>query len=105
MRPALAQFGISIETVEGNRAELVRYEDRPVGLLRRRLERVRLRIGGIGYRDEGTDIPKSEIKRIRSMCGLTEEEGVDSHAFYSTGVVVDAFICRYRRALHRLARV
>ena len=49
--------------------------------------------------------PKSDLKKIRELCELTEERGVDSRVFYSTGVVVDAFVCRYWRVLHRLARV
>jgi death-on-curing protein len=105
LRQALGQFNIEVEVVGGNRAELVRYEERPAGILRRHTERVRVKIAGIGYRDEGTDIPKSEIKKIREVCALDEQQGVDSRAFYSTGVVVDAFVCRYRRVLHRLARV
>ncbi len=105
LRKALAQFNITIEVTSGNQAELVRYEQRTVGLFRSRQERVRVKIGTIGYRDEGTDIPKSEVKRIRELCGLTEDKGVDSRSFYSTGVVVDNFVCRYRRVLHRLARV
>jgi death on curing protein len=105
LRQALNQFNIEVEVMDANRAELVRYEERKTGLLRRRTERVQVKIAIIGYRDEGTDIPKSEIKRIREVCGLTEDKGVDSRAFYSTGVVVDDFICRYRRVLHRLAHV
>lgn len=103
LRRALAQFSIELEVTGSNRATLVRYEERTSGLLRRRTERVRVKIADTGYRDEGTDIPKSEMKRIREACGLTEANGVDSHAFYSTGVVLDAFICRYRRVLLRLA--
>jgi len=105
LRKALGQFNINIEVSGGNQAELVRYEQRVVGIFRQRQEKVRVRIANIGYRDEGTDIPKSEIRRIREVCGLTEEQGVDSRSFYSTGVVVDAFVCRFRRVLHRLARV
>jgi death-on-curing protein len=105
LRKALAQFSITIEVGSGNQAELVRYEQKVVGFFTRREERVRIRIGTIGYRDEGTDIPKSEVKRIRELCGLTEDKGIDSRSFYSTGIVVDAFVCRHRRVLHRLARI
>jgi len=105
LRKALGQFSITIEVTSGNQAELVRYEQRTVGIFRKRQEKIRVKFGNIGYRDEGTDIAKSEIKRIRELCGLTEGKGVDSRSFYSTGVVVDAFVCRYRRVLHRLARV
>jgi len=105
LRKALGQFNVYIEVSSGNQAELVRYEQRVVGIFVKRQEKVRAKIGSIGYRDEGTDIPKSEVKRIRELCGLTEEQGVDSRSFYSTGVIVDAFVCRYRGVLHRLARV
>jgi len=104
LRRALGQFGIVVEPVEGNRAELVRYEDRPSGLFRRSATRVRVRLGTVGYRDEGTYLAKSDLKDIRVMCGLTEEQGVDSRSFYTTGAMVDAFVCYHRRVLHRLAR-
>jgi len=105
LRQVLGQFNVAIEVDRANHADLVRYEERAVGVLRRRRERVRVKIGSIGYRNEGTEIPKSEMKRIREMCALTEEDGVDSRAFYSTGIVVDDFVCRYRRVLRRLAKV
>jgi hypothetical protein len=105
LRKALGQFGITIEVASGNQADLVRYEQRVVGIFVKRQEKFRNKIGTIGYRDEGTDIPKSEVKKIRELCGLVEETGVDSRSFYSTGVVVDAFVCRNRRVLQRLARV
>jgi death-on-curing family protein len=105
LRQALAGHGIEVEVVDGNRADLVRYEDRTTGFLRRRTERVRVRLGTVGYRNEGTALSKSEMKAIRQVCGLTEERGVDSRAFYSTGVVVDTFVCKYRRVLQRLAHV
>lgn len=37
--------------------------------------------------------------------GLThDEDGVDSHSFYETGLVVDSFVRKYRRVLRKLAR-
>lgn len=105
LRQALVRFDIEVEIIGANHAELVRYEERQVGLFRKRKERARIKLGKIGYRNEGTDIPRSEVKTIREMCGLTEENGVDSESFYTTGVIVDAFVCRYRRVLSRLAKV
>jgi death-on-curing protein len=104
LRRALGQFNIDMEVKGANHASLYRTEERTTGILRRRKQLVRVKFADIGYRDDGTDIPKSEMKRIREICGLTEANGVDSHAFYSTGIVVDDFVCRYRRVLHRLAR-
>lgn len=103
LRHALGQFDIEVEISGSNRATLYRDVEQPGGVFRR-AKLVRTKIGDIGYRDEGTDIAKSEMKHIRRLCGLTEEDGVDSHAFYSKGVVVDDFVCRYRRVLRRLAK-
>jgi len=104
LRSLLAQFGFGIANAGQNQAEIVRDEVRETGIIFRRQETVQVRVGYIGYRDEGTDIPKSELKRIRQMCNLTEADGVDSTAFYSTGIVVDAVLNRYRKVLQRLAR-
>lgn len=105
LRQALKQFNIEVQVVDANRVELVRFEERASGLpFFRKTQRARVKLGTVGYRDEGTDIAKSELKKIREMCGLTEEKGVDSRSFYSSGVVVDDFVCRYRRVLHRLSR-
>jgi len=103
LRRALSPFGLEIEVKGANNAELVRYVQRPATLFRKpRKERVK--IADVGYRDEGTDVPKSEVKRIRELGGLTERQGVDSHSFYTTGLVVDDFVMRYRNVLQRLAR-
>ncbi len=97
-RKALGQFTIAIEITAGNQADLVRYEQRVVGIFRKREGKVRVKIGTIGYGDEGTDIPKSEVKRIRELCALTQTDGW-------TSVVLFHGRCRYRRVLQRLARV
>ena len=105
LRRILAGYGFHIENAGQNSADLVVYEEVRTGLIIRRTERRRRRLASIGYRDEGTVISKSEVKKIRSICGLSEADGVDSTMFYSSGDVIDAFVNRYRKVLRRLARV
>ena len=104
LRRILSNYGIYMENEGGNHMELVRYDEVKVGLLRRRVERRRVRLATVGYRDEGTVLSKSELKQIRKICKLDEDNGVDSGIFYSSGEVIDSFINRYRKVLRKLAR-
>ncbi|CUS37673.1 type II toxin-antitoxin system death-on-curing family toxin [Candidatus Nitrospira nitrificans] len=64
---------------------------------------VRKRIGTIGYRDEGTFVSMKDLKLVRRICKLTEEDGVDSGTFYDSQAIVDGFINKYRNVLRRLS--
>lgn len=105
LRRILTGYRIEIENAGQNHAELARYEDVPAGLFRREVKRRRNRIATIGYRDEGTQLSKAEVKKIREICHLTEADGVDSNMFYSSGEIVDSFVNRYRKVLRRLAKI
>jgi death-on-curing protein len=45
-----------------------------------------------------------QIKSIRKHLNLTEQDGVDSVAFYDTQTVIDTFIQRHRKTLRKLAK-
>ena len=83
---------------------MLRYEWVRKGFLSREKVRVAKRIGSIGYRDEGTVVALKDIKRVRQLCQLREEDGVPSDTFYESAAVVDAFVNRYRTVLRRLGR-
>lgn len=65
---------------------------------------VQKRIGAIGYRDEGTFVSLKDLKLVRKICRLTEEDGVDSDSFYDQEAIVDSFINKYRKTLRRLSK-
>jgi death-on-curing protein len=103
----LRRFGFELcvpASGRGNHRDVIRLEEREVGLIRKRRETKRQRIGTIGYKDEGTFISIRDMKKIRELCGLREEDGVDSAAFYDAEAVIDAFVNHYRGVLNRLAR-
>ncbi len=60
----------------------------------------------VPYRDDGTEVPTDQIRKIRSDLHLDPEHGHDdSDFFYSRQPTpIDDFIARYRKILERLAR-
>ncbi|WP_233612217.1 hypothetical protein [Corallococcus sp. AB045] len=63
----------------------------------------RQHVGTMGYPGGKREIGVSEIKKARRICRLTEEDGVDSAAFYDEALVVDGIINKYRKLLRSLA--
>ena len=102
IRRILRSFSFETENPVGNTIEIVKYEKRRRGLLRRE-EVVRQHITTIPYPGDSKDVAVQRIKEIRKICRLCEEDGVDSTAFYDRTVVIDVFINRYRTILRRLA--
>ena len=83
---------------------MVRIEEETVGILRKKKQTARKRIGTIGYRDEGTVVVVGDLKKVRELCLLREKDGIDSGAFYDAEAVLDGFVNQYRGILSRLAR-
>lgn len=104
LRRILESFGYTLANPHDNTIEVLRYEWVKKGILSRERVRTTKRIGKIGYRDEGTVVALKEMKRLRELCGLREEDGVPSDTFYENASVVDAFVNRYRTVLRRLGR-
>jgi death-on-curing protein len=104
LRQILPRFGYEFGTVTSNKVEVLQVVVEKPTLLRRHPRETRRRIGSIGYCDEGSDVSLKDLKDLRRMCRLTEEDGVDSDAFYTGAAVVDSFVNRYRTLLRRLAR-
>jgi death-on-curing protein len=72
--------------------------------LRRETHVERKVIGRIGFHSEGEVVSLKTIKALRRMCRLTEEDGVDTQAFYEGADVIDTFVNKYRTVLRRLAK-
>jgi prophage maintenance system killer protein len=104
LRQCLRRFGYELRGISDNRLEVGKWGEQRVGLLRIRTESVWLRCGVIGYRDEGTEVSIKDLKAVRRMCSLTEDNGIDSDSFYDDVAVVDAFVNRYRTLLRRLGK-
>lgn len=105
MRRILQRFGFDLEHPNNNTIQVVRFVEEEKGWLKRRVERVRKHIGTVGWPGEHRVMGVGAIKQLRKICLLTEEDGVDSDAFYSDTAIVDTFVNRYRSLLRRLAKV
>jgi len=103
----LRRFGYELRVPKsgrGNHRDVVRVEEQTVGVIRKRQQVRKKRIGTIGYRDEGTVVVISDLKKIRELCRLREEDGVHSEAFYDAEAILDGFVNQYRGILNRLAK-
>lgn len=101
LRKILARYSYELGDPDGNAIKIYRLvQERP---LFRPLKTVRHHIATIGYPREGIIISIDNIKFIRKVCKLREEDGVDSDAFYGDGAIIDTFINQHRKILKRLA--
>ncbi len=105
LRRILERFGYHLENPDNNMIEIVKYTEEKKGWIRRRVEPVRTHMGTIGWPGENREMYIKDIKKVRQICRLREEDGVDSDAFYSDTAIIDSFVNRYRAVLRRLAKV
>jgi death on curing protein len=104
LRNILQRFEYFMENPHKNSIDIVKYEERMVGIIRKRKEREKIHVGTIGYPGDNIVMTLNSIKQVRRMCRLTESDGVDSDSFYNEAATVDAFINKYRTALRKLAK-
>lgn len=100
----LESFGFYLKHPKNNSIDIVRQEDVRKGLFKKRVVREEKRIGNIPWPGENRQISFQSIKHVRTLCGLREEDGIDSEGFYNYSVVIEEFVNHYRKILQRLAR-
>ena len=61
-------------------------------------------MGTVGWPGEHCETGIGAIKKVRQICRLREEDGIDSDAFYNETAIIDSFVNRYRSVLRRLAK-
>jgi death-on-curing family protein len=59
----------------------------------------------IHYRNEGSDVMRDTMRKVRTDLRLTDADGYDSTIFYNMEERIPTFIHTYRRTLDRLAKV
>lgn len=104
LRKCLNRFNYSFGEKRKNSIDVVKLETERYGLLNLRTRQVERRIGNVPYPGEKKDVSIETLKKVRAMCRLCEEDGIDSDAFYFDTLPIDAFVNRYRTALRRLAQ-
>jgi death-on-curing protein len=103
LRRILEGHGYSMKNPNKNHIDVVKKERRMKGIFNRREVIEEKPIGRIGYPGEGAFVSVQEMKIVRKMCELREEDGCDSTSFYDTYSLINSFVNRYRTVLRRLA--
>ena len=104
LKNILEKFGYELASPKNNYIDIIRREIQTKGIIRKRKLEVVKRIGNIPYPGERRDVGLRHIKYVREMCGLREEDGVDSDSFYSYTDIIGGFVNHYRGVLRNLAR-
>lgn len=105
LRKILKPHGYVLGNIGSNTIEVLREDVVRKGIILRREEVVQYKpVTRIGYRNEGEEVSLKTIKQLRTRCGLREEDGVDTEAFYAGADVIDTFVNKYRIVLRRLAK-
>lgn len=90
LQAILKEYGCSFEQPKrGNRINIFRHEYRTQ----------------VHRRNDGSDIDRNAIRKIRRDLHLMEDDGYDSTIFYNADSRIPDFIQKYRRTLDRLAKV
>jgi death-on-curing protein len=105
LKRILLNRGFDFEDLRDNSIELIRYEDEKTFFGFGKTKRVRKRIMRMSYPGDGAEVGRDMLRELRMRCGLTNEDGVDSAAFYTGMRDPDFFVSRYRGTLRRLAKV
>ena len=103
LRAILVEYGCEFEPPGSGHIVIRRHRQRKSSrfLKRRRTLRVR-----IPYRNEGSDVQKGQISKVRDALGLSHDDGVGSSDFYGKGANrIDLFIAEYRIILDHLAKL
>jgi death-on-curing protein len=103
LRKILKRFGYFLEYPKKNMIDIVKIEYKTKGLIKKRTVELRKKIYSIPYPGDSHPVSIGLLKKIRTVCQLREEDGVDSSSFYDSDTIIDSFINRYRTVLRRLA--
>jgi death-on-curing family protein len=101
LRKILSGFNYELDNPYGNAIQVYKLIEERSLFRKPRLSRKH--VGTIPYPRESVLISIENIKFIRKLCRLREEDGVDSDAFYEDGATIDTFINQHRKILQRLA--
>ncbi|MFF0175010.1 type II toxin-antitoxin system death-on-curing family toxin [Micromonospora profundi] len=103
LRQILGSYGCTLRHAKvGNRMNIERSvaERRLFGITRVRKLEVQ-----VAYRNEGQEVERDTIRRIRRSLHLDEEYGLDSEIFYGGASAPSDFIVAYKKTLRRLAKL
>jgi death-on-curing protein len=99
----LARYGLYFDSARANQLDILRYEERRGMFGLGKLERVKVRVGQIGFHGWTKQVSKTDIRRLRRLAKLDFDHGVDSAAFYDGLDPMQSLLASYQEPLRRLA--
>lgn len=101
----LGRFGFRLENPNGNHIDIVRpdVENKTGVWLFRKTQRADIRVGQVSFPGWKCQVGRGTIASVRKSCGLTEDYGYDSKAFFEGADPLPALIAEYAGPLERLA--
>lgn len=105
LRGLIEQNGFSFRDPFKGTINIVKTEERRVSRfwLKDRVETTSTVVGNIAYHGEGVDVPDNTLRRVRQMCGLTDQDGYDGEVLLRDAQPTFQLISSYRNSLQRLA--
>ncbi|MEM9476542.1 MAG: type II toxin-antitoxin system death-on-curing family toxin [Pseudomonadota bacterium] len=105
LRQMINRYGFDFENQFKGTIDVVKSERKTVHRFWRgdKVVTEKLKVGTIAYHGEGVDVPDSTLKRVRQLCGLTDEDGFDSDVLLRDAQPTFQLIKSYRDSLQRLA--
>jgi death-on-curing family protein len=103
LRRILQRYGFVLENPNNNGIDLIQIWPRTGVLAFLVGKESRTRVARIGYPGETRQLSKVELRRIRKLCNLTSEHGIDSQSFYHDIDDMTSLLAEYQKNLRRLA--
>jgi death-on-curing protein len=103
LRRILSRYGFSMENPNHNMIDIIKIEQRSGLAALIAGKESRRRIARVGYPSETRQVAKGDIRKIRKLCGLTSDHGIDSQSFYHDVDDMTSLIAGYQVNLRRLA--
>lgn len=86
----LKRHGYELDAPNNNRINIVKIQNGKI-------------IGHMGFPGMTKQVAKSELKKARALCGISEADGFDSKAFFNGAEGMDFLLSEYAAPLRRLA--
>jgi prophage maintenance system killer protein len=103
LRRILGRYGFVIENPTNNMIDVVKIEKRSGLVAFFSGSEIRHRIGRLGYPGDTRQVSRGDIRKVRRMCNLTPDDGIDSQSFYHDVDDMTSLIAEYQNNLRRLA--
>ena len=105
LRTIISKYGFDFDSPFKGTINLVKTEQKVIHRYWRRdkIENRSTVIGSFAYHGEGVDLPDSTIKRVRQICGLTDQDGFDNDVLLRDAQPTFKLIHSYRDSIQRLA--